>query len=103
MQVALDYAEAEGNTTVLVTADHSHTSQIIPAGDTDSPGATATLTTADGEPMKLNYATSPTNKSQDHTGSTVPLLGFGPGAEDLPALIDQTDIFDITTTALNLR
>lgn len=102
VQVALDYAEAEGNTTVLVTADHSHTSQIIPAGDTDSPGATATLTTADGEPMKLNYATSPTNKSQDHTGSTVPLLGFGPGAEDLPALIDQTEIFDITTTALNL-
>ncbi|WP_026543750.1 alkaline phosphatase [Arthrobacter sp. 35/47] len=103
VQVALDYAEAEGNTTVLVTADHSHTSQIIPADDTDSPGATATLTTSDGQPMKLNYATSPTTKSQDHTGSTVPLLGFGPGAEDLPALIDQTDIFGIITTALNLR
>lgn len=103
VQVALDYAEAEGNTTVLVTADHTHTSQIIPAGDSDSPGATATLTTADGQPMKLNYATSPTTKSQDHTGSTVPLLGFGPGAENLPALIDQTDIFDIITSALDLR
>ena len=53
--------------------------------------------------MNLNYATSPTEKSQDHTGSIVPLLGFRPEAEDLPALLDQFGIFDITTTALSLR
>lgn len=103
VQVALDYAAANGNTTVIVTADHSHTSQIIPAGDTNSPGATATLTTADGQPMKVNYATSPVTGSQDHTGANVPFLGFGPGAANVPALLDQTDIFDIITQALRLR
>ena len=103
VEVALDYAEANGNTTVIVSADHSHTSQIIPAGDSNSPGATATLTTADGQPMKMNYATSPVTGSQDHTGSTVPFLGFGPGAEDVESLLDQPDIFDIVTESLSLH
>ena len=102
VKVALDYAKEAGNTAVIVSADHSHTSQIIPATDSDSPGATATLTTKDGEPMKLNYATSPVTRSQDHTGSTVPYLGFGPGAEGVPSLLDQTDIFGIITGALRL-
>ena len=103
VQVALNYAAANRNTTVIVSADHSHTSQIIPAGDTDSPGATATLTTADGQPMKMNYATSPVTGSQDHTGANVPFLGFGPGTANVPALLDQTDIFDIVTQVLGLR
>lgn len=103
VQVAQEYAEQQGNTTVIVSADHSHTSQIIPAGDTNSPGATATLTTADGEPMKLNYATSTLPASQDHTGSSVPYLAFGPRAEDVGGLLDQTDLFEIITGALRLR
>lgn len=103
VQVALDYAKAKGNTTVIVSADHSHSSQIISAGDTDSPGATATLTTADGVPMQLNYATSPVAGSQDHTGSTVPFLGFGPGTENVDSLVDQTDLFRIVKTGLGLR
>ena len=102
VQVALDYAERNGNTTVIVSADHTHTSQIIPATDNNSPGATATLTTADGQPLKLNYATSPVTSSQDHTGATVPYLAFGPGANNVGSLIDQTDIFDIITGLLRL-
>lgn len=101
--VALDYARRSGNTLVIVSADHTHTSQIIPAGDTDSPGATATLTTADGEPLKINYATSPVAGSQDHTGATVPYFAFGPGSDGVGSLIDQTDIFGIVADALGLR
>lgn len=103
MQVALEFAEKSGNTTVIVTADHSHTSQIIPAGDTNSPGATETLTTKDGQPLQLNYATSPVTSSQDHTGANVPYFGFGPGVERVPSLIDQTDIFPQITGVLGLR
>ena len=100
--VALNFAEDNGNTTVIVSADHTHTSQIIAAGDNDSPGATVTLSTADGQPMRLNYATSRVTRSQDHTGATVPYLAFGPGADSVGALIDQTDIFDIITAFLRL-
>lgn len=103
VQVAKEYAQQQGNTTVIVSADHSHTSQIIPAADTNSPGATATLTTADAQPMKLNYATSTLPASQDHTGSSVPYLASGPGAEEVGGLLDQTDLFGIITGALRLR
>lgn len=102
VQVALDFAKKDGNTTVIVTADHSHTSQIIPATDKDSLGATATLTTADGQPMKLSYGTSPTAGSQDHTGSTVPYLSYGPASVRVPSLLDHTDIFGIVNKALGL-
>lgn len=103
VKVALDYARTAGNTTVIVSADHSHTSQIIPSEDIDSPGARATLTTREGQPLQLNYGTSPTTGSQDHTGSTVPYLAFGPGTAGVPALLDQTDLFGIVTRSLGLR
>ena len=53
--------EAHPDTLVVVTADHGHTSQIIePQTPTDhSPGAIATLITADGQPMVVNYAHEP--------------------------------------------
>lgn len=56
VKVALDYAKKDKNTTVIVTADHAHTSQIIEAGST-TPGATVSLLTRDGQPMTINYAT----------------------------------------------
>lgn len=108
VQVALDYAKAQGNTTVIVSADHSHTSQILEADDDDSPGATATLTTADGQEIQLNYGTSApetaaVRTSQDHTGANVPYFGYGPGAEDVPALLDQTDLFGLITGSFGRR
>lgn len=98
--VALDFAAAHGRTTVIVTSDHGHSTQLIPADAADSPGATATLTSADGEPMQLNYATS--TGSQTHTGHAVPYLVDGPGAPRPPALIEQTDIFDVLVETLEV-
>lgn len=103
VKVALDYARKQGNTTVIVTADHSHTSQIIPSEDTNAPGAKATLTSTDGSPLTVNYGTSTLPASQDHTGSSVPYLGFGPGARGVPALLDQTDVFRLVNGSLGLR
>ena len=42
---ALDFARKDGNTLVIVTADHAHTSQIV---DGNTPGLTAKLATKDG-------------------------------------------------------
>src|SRR5690606_34260091 len=42
VKVALDYAKKDKHTTVIVTADHAHTSQIIEAGST-TPGSTVNL------------------------------------------------------------
>ena len=100
VQVALAYAKKVGNTSVFVTADHAHTSQIIEVGS-DSPGKTVTLTTADGAPMTVNYGTS-TGSSQQHTGAQLRVAGFGPGAANIVGLTDQTDLFFTIRNALGL-
>ncbi|OIV46253.1 hypothetical protein BK025_13000 [Sodalis sp. TME1] len=47
VQQALAFARADGNTLVVVTADHAHSSQIIEA-DAKAPGLTQALITKDG-------------------------------------------------------
>jgi alkaline phosphatase len=100
VQVALDYAKRVGNTSVFVTADHAHTSQIIEVGS-DSPGRTVTLQTADGAPMTVNYATS-TGSSQQHTGTQLRVAGYGPGAANIVGLTDNTDLYFTIRHALGL-
>jgi alkaline phosphatase len=100
VQVALAYAKAKGNTSVFVTADHGHTSQIIEVGSS-SPGRTVALTTADGAPMAINYGTS-TGASQQHTGTQVRIAGYGPQAANIVGLTDQTDLFFTIKRALSL-
>ncbi|MET0998808.1 MAG: alkaline phosphatase [Marmoricola sp.] len=96
---ALEFARKDGNTLVIVTADHAHTSQIV---DGDTPGLTARLTTKDGSDMVVAYGTSPAGGSQQHTGSQVRVAGYGPGAANVVGLIDQTDLFFIIKRALSV-
>ena len=77
VKVALDFAKKDKHTTVIVTADHAHTSQIIEAGST-SPGLTANLLTNEGSPMTLNYGTSPAGGSQQHTGTQLRVAATDP-------------------------
>lgn len=111
------YAAQHKDTLVIVTADHSHTSQIIPQ-TTTSPGKTSTLIGKDAAPgqstcavpaderassapgcITVNYATS-TGSSQTHTGHTVRVGGAGPQAANLLGLIDQTELFRIMARAI---
>ncbi len=101
VQVALAYAEEQGNTSVFVTADHAHSSQLIEVGST-SPGVSVALTTADGAPMAVNYGTSPAGGSQQHTGSQLRVAGYGPQAANIVGLTDQTDLFFTMARALGL-
>ena len=91
VKAALDFAAKDGNTSVFVTADHAHTSQIVEAGSV-TPGYTVNLLTADDAPMTINYATSEKGSSMQHTGTQLRIAGYGPGAANITGLTDQTDL-----------
>ena len=94
--VAQAFQREHPETLVLVTADHSHTSQIIPVSQVPR-GAYTTLQTVDGQPIRIAYGTAPVSGSQAHTGSTVPVFGAGPRAADIVGTLDQTELFPILT------
>nr|WP_031466455.1 alkaline phosphatase [Sciscionella sp. SE31] len=96
------YARSHKDTLVLVTADHGHSSQIIP-NDAKSPGQTATLITKEGAPMTINYATNTPGESQEHTGTQVRVAGYGPQAANITGLTNQTDMFSTMRRALALH
>ncbi|MEZ2829992.1 alkaline phosphatase [Serratia liquefaciens] len=91
VQKALEFARADGNTLVIVTADHAHSSQII-AADAKAPGLTQMLTTKDGAPMTISYGNSEED-SQGHTGTQLRVAAYGPHAANVVGLTDQTDLF----------
>jgi alkaline phosphatase/streptomycin-6-phosphatase len=105
--VALDYQRQHPDTLVVVTADHSHTSQIVgedAAGAGIPTGYSTNLLTKDGQTLSLTYGTAGYNPggaplaappSQQHTGAVVPVWGSGPGALDVLGTNDHTDLFDV--------
>ena len=103
IQIARTYAASHKDTLVVVTADHAHTSQIIESSDDGTPGVQSILTTHDGVPMWVNYATAPANTSQQHTGSEVRIAAQGPQAANVVGVIDETDEFEIMHRALGLE
>ncbi|MBI5160350.1 MAG: alkaline phosphatase [Micrococcales bacterium] len=99
VKTALDFAKKDGNTLVITTADHAHTSQIV---DNPTPGLNYTLLTNDGSPMTVSYNTNKPGSSQQHTGSQVRIAAFGPGAANVVGLTDQTDNFFTISDSLRL-
>ena len=101
VRVALDFAAANPNTLVVVSADHSHTSLVVESSYS-GPGLYSTLVTDEGQPMVVHYGTAPQGGSQQHTGGTVPIMASGPQAGEVSGVIDQTDIFRIIVNALGI-
>ncbi|MHD0302140.1 alkaline phosphatase [Rhodococcus erythropolis] len=124
VQKALEFAKTDGETLVIVTADHAHTSQIVTNVSADNiatiakdqnipveraqeivyPGLTRKLTTKDGSEMTISYGTSedPAVESEGHTGTQLRVAAFGPHAANVSGLTDQTDLFFTMTDALGL-
>ncbi|CNF38223.1 alkaline phosphatase [Yersinia enterocolitica] len=101
VQKALEFARADGNTLVIVTADHAHSSQIIEA-DAKSPGLTQALTTKDGAIMAISYGNSE-DDSQGHTGTQLRIAAYGPHAANVVGLTDQTDLFFTMRDAMAIK
>ena len=73
---ALDFAEENENTLVVITADHETGGMSLIGGDFKS-----------GE-VKANYGTT------GHSGILVPVYAFGPGAEEFSGIYENTEIFE---------
>lgn len=84
LNAVLDYAEREGNTLVVVTADHETGGLTLPDGDIEK-----------GINVPRYYWGS-------HTGCMVPVFAYGPGAEYFSGIHQNTDIPEIIRWLLNL-
>lgn len=101
VQKALEFARKDGNTLVIVTADHAHSSQIV-ANDSKAPGLTQTLKTKEGGVMTLSYGNSEED-SQGHTGTQLRIAAYGPHAANVVGLTDQTDLFYTLKSAMEIQ
>ena len=93
VQVALDHQRTHPGTLVIVTGDHAHSTQIVM--DDTGGVATATVTTADGDPMTVAYSTTyrdADDSKATHTGTQIRVAAVGPGADRVTGVIDETDL-----------
>ena len=107
IRVGLDFARTHPDTLIIVTADHAHTSQIVPVPGNEPLGRPGTLSTlltkGDRSLMTVNYATRPHGQSQDHTGSQVRIAAQGPQGANVVGVSNQTDLFHTMARALGLE
>ncbi len=75
VKAALDFAKKDGNTLVIVTADHE-------TGGLSLNGGSLAAKKIEG-----SFA------STHHSGIMVPVFAFGPGAEQFQGIMENTDIF----------
>ncbi|MER7683742.1 alkaline phosphatase [Streptomyces sp. NPDC097610] len=101
VKVARAYAAKHPDTLVVTTADHGHTSQIVPLEATP-PGLSSTLVTNEGQQLKVNYSTNTPGQSQEHTGTEVRIAAQGPQAYRVLGVTNQTDLFTTIREALRL-
>jgi len=73
VKVALDFAEQDGETLVVVTADHETGGMMILKGNIEEKSVETTFTTG------------------GHTGIIIPVFAYGPGAELFTGFYDNTD------------
>lgn len=78
----LEFAEKDGNTLVIVTADHETGGLAVTEGNI------------------ANKAVAGKFISKGHTGNMVPVFAFGPYAENFSGIYDNTEIFNKMIRAL---
>lgn len=82
---ALDFAEKDGNTLVIVTADH------------ETGGFTLSSTpkmTADGREYSDYNEITGTFSTGGHSATLIPVFAYGPGAEEFSGIYQNHKIFD---------
>ncbi|MCH7524364.1 MAG: alkaline phosphatase [Bacteroidetes bacterium] len=82
---ALDFAEKDGNTLVIVTADH----------ETGGFTLASTIKKAEDGSEYSDYAEiSMTFSTNGHSATLVPVFAYGPGSEEFIGIYENTEIFD---------
>ncbi|CAM3332968.1 alkaline phosphatase [Aquirufa ecclesiirivi] len=84
IDAALNFAEKDKETLVLITADHETGGMALLGGD---------MTTGE---VKASFIT------KGHTGQMVPVFAYGPGSEAFQGIYQNTAIFDKLKAALRL-
>lgn len=82
---ALDFAEKDKNTLVIITGDHETGGMAITSGNTNEGKVEARFNT------------------KSHTGVMIPVFAFGPGAESFSGIYDNTDIFSKMMNAFGFK
>jgi alkaline phosphatase len=107
IRLGLKFAETHPDTLIVVTADHAHTSQIVPVPGNEPLGRPGTLSTlltkGDRSMMTISYGTRPHGQSQDHTGAELRIAAQGPQAANVVGVTNQTDLFHTMAMALGLE
>jgi alkaline phosphatase len=71
----LDFAQRDGQTLVLMTADHETGGMAINSGQRN------------GQDLKWGFTT------KKHTGALVPVMAYGPGAYSFTGIMDNTELY----------
>lgn len=82
---ALDYAERDGNTLVIVTSDHETGGFTL---------AAKKKKTEDGKEYSDYSEIGMTFSTGGHSATLVPVFAYGPGAEEFKGIYENTNIFD---------
>lgn len=81
----LDFAKKDGNTLVVITADHETGGFTLPSGDMKAGTIKAAFST------------------KGHSGTPVPIYAYGPGAENFSGFMENTALFGKMKKLLKLR
>ena len=106
---ALEFANENPNTLIMMTADHGHAAQIVPyeslftrfGAPVYPPGHLVRLITPEGSGLAINYATS-SFVMEEHTGAQVPMMANETGDGLVPALMTQPEIYGVLLKHLEL-
>lgn len=86
IDAALDFAEKDGNTLVIVTADHETGGMSLSAAEVR---------------MQRTYEhIGPTFSTGGHSATLIPVYAYGPGAAKFLGIYQNNDIFDLMLQAL---
>ena len=89
VKVAVDYATANDNTLIIVTADHETGGMRVGLNPTGSPEEDGPFIMPDGTAFYVNWST------RRHTAPLVPVTSLGPFTGMLAGIYENTRIFDV--------
>ncbi|WP_225219055.1 alkaline phosphatase [Arthrobacter gallicola] len=100
--VARDFAEADGNTLLIVVGDHQTGGMTIESFDDDADESGDGISAEDGPlPVANSDQVFAVDWTTDgHTALDVPLTAMGPGSEQLGGFYEDTHIFDVMTAQM---